>query len=190
MKVCRWCLRREDSMLYFIAIVAPSHINDQVLNWKKYMEQHFGCKVALRSPSHITLVPPFSMPLENENELADYLKKFCGGQKSFSIRINNFDNFKPRVIYLHVEPDDPLLKLKERLDEYLLSLKKFTVKKEERAFHPHITIANRDLHKKDFSRAWAYFQNLSFKAVFPADSISLLKHNNKEWEIAASFRLI
>lgn len=177
-------------MLYFIAIVAPDKINDQVLVYKKYMEQHYGCKVALRSPAHITLAPPFSMKAENEDELSKYLQQFSSTQKSFSIRVNNFDNFKPRVLFLHVEPDGPLLKLKEELDEYLLSLKKFPVKKEERPFHPHITIANRDLHKKDFPKAWDYFQNLSYSITFTADSISLLKHNNISWDIAVSFPLI
>jgi 2'-5' RNA ligase len=130
------------------------------------------------------------MPLESEDELCNYLKEFSSTQKSFPIRLNNFDNFKPRVIFLHVEPDGPLLQLKERLDEYLLSLKKFTFKKEERAFHPHITIANRDLHKKDFPKAWTYFQELSYSISFTAESISLLKHNNSSWDIAASFPLL
>jgi 2'-5' RNA ligase len=178
-----------NAMQYFIAIVAPDEINNQVLVYKKYMEQHYGCKVALRSPAHITLIPPFSMKSENEDELGQYLQKFSGTQKNFSIRINNFDHFKPRVIFLHVEPDGPLLQLKENLDVYLLALKKFPIKKEERPFHPHITIANRDLQKKDFPKAWAHFQTLSFSTDFPAENISLLKHNNTNWEVARSFVL-
>jgi 2'-5' RNA ligase len=174
-------------MLYFIAIVVPGEINNQVLVWKKYMEQHYGCKAALRSPAHITLVPPFSMKEEKEEELSNYLQQFSGAEKSFPVPLKNFGNFKPRVIFLHVEPGGQLLELKERLDLYLLSLQKFPIKKEERPFHPHITIANRDLHKKDFSKAWAYFQEISFAAEFTAVSISLLKYNKTSWDVAASF---
>lgn len=176
-------------MLYFIAIVAPNDINQQVLVWKKYMEQHYGCKVALRSPAHITLVPPFTMSTEKEAALTGYLQQFSNSKSSFDIRLKNFDNFKPSVIFLHVEPDDLLLQLKLDLENYLLALKDFPIKKEDRPFHPHITIANRDLHKKDFPKAWAYFQTLSFEAGFMADNISLLRHNNKEWEIASSFSM-
>lgn len=175
-------------MLYFIAIVVPEEMNEQVVLWKKYMEQHYGCKVALRSPGHITLVPPFSMKEDNEEELSNYLKEFCSKEISFDITVKDFDNFKPRVIFLHVNPDEKLLSLKERLDLYLLSINKFPVKKEERAFHPHITIANRDLHKKDFPKAWSHFKELSYKASFRAEGVSLLKHNNKEWQIASRFR--
>jgi 2'-5' RNA ligase len=175
-------------MMYFIAIVAPDELNNQVLVWKNYMGQHYGCKAALRSPAHITLVPPFSMKEENENELSNYLKEFSAAEKSFPIHVKDFYNFKPRVIFLHVELDSLLIELKERLDIYLLSLQKFPVKKEERPFHPHITIANRDLHKKDFPKAWDYFQNLSFTARFPANNVSLLKHNNTHWNIARNFQ--
>src|SRR5688572_20533485 len=96
-------------MLYFIAIVAPDEINKQVLVWKKYMEQKYRCKVALKSPAHITLVPPFSMASDRENELAKHLKEFAHSAKSFSIGLKDFDNFKPRVIFLHVEPGPTLL---------------------------------------------------------------------------------
>jgi 2'-5' RNA ligase len=177
-------------MLYFIAIVAPAEINKQVLVWKKYMEQKYRCKVALKSPAHITLAPPFSMAADRENELANYLEEFAHSAKSFSIGLKDFDNFKPRVIFLHVEPGPSLLILKDQLDQYLLALKTFSFKKEDRPFHPHITIANRDLNKKDFTKAWAYFQNLSYEAQFVADGISLLRHNNKEWEIANTFDFI
>lgn len=177
-------------MLYFIAIVAPGHINEQVLIWKKYMEAQYGCKVALRSPAHITLVPPFNMPPEKEAVLGQHLSLFCKEEKSFPIQLHHFDSFAPKVIFVHVQPDEPLFHLKHRLDAYLIPLKDFHFKKEQRPFHPHITIANRDLAKKDFRKAWEYFSGLKYSAQFKAESISLLRHNNKEWEIARSFALI
>lgn len=173
-------------MLYFVAIVVPQHINEQVLVWKKYMEKEYGCKVALRSPAHITLVPPFSMT--KEKELSNYLREFAGTENKFTIRLKNFDHFKPRVIFVHVDPGAALIQLKERLDSYLP--KSFRFKKEQRPFHPHITIANRDLAKKDFPAAWAYFEKLSFDAEFTVDNISLLRHNNKEWQVAESYKFI
>lgn len=176
-------------MLYFIAIVAPAHIDKQVLIWKKYMEQQFGCKVALRSPAHIALVPPFNMPAEKEGILSGHLSLFAGAEKNFSVQLQNFDSFAPRVIFVNVVADDRLLQIKSRLDEYLVPLKDFSFKKEQRPFHPHITIANRDLAKKDFRKAWEHFAGLKYIAEFQAGSLSLLRHNNKEWEIASTFAL-
>ena len=176
-------------MLYFIAIVAPAHIDGQVMVWKKHMLEHYSCKVALKSPAHITLVPPFKMSVEKEKELGEHLQTFSSKEKSFTIRIKDFDRFAPKVIFLHTEPDEPLLLLKQRLEEYLLQFKNFPFKKEERPFHPHITIANRDLRKSDFHKAWTYFEKQQFESSFAANSISLLKHNNTNWEIASNFPL-
>ena len=88
-------------MLHFIAIVAPPAIDEQVLVWKKYMEQEYGCKVALRSPAHITLVPPFNMPSEKEKMLGQHLALFSSGEKSFSIQLRDFDSFAPKVIFVN-----------------------------------------------------------------------------------------
>lgn len=166
-------------MLYFIAIVAPDKVNRQVLQWKQYMLQQFNCKVALKSPAHITLVPPFSMRQEREEELVSILKTIHF--EPFPIHLKNFDAFTPRVIFVHVEPSPTLEALKTAIENALAG---FPIKKEERPFHPHVTIANRDLEKKHFPAAWDHFSNIHYEAVFEANNISLLRHNGVQWEIA------
>jgi 2'-5' RNA ligase len=176
-------------MLYFIAIVAPEPINQQVQEWKQYMLQHFNCRVALKSPAHITLIPPFDMPGTMHHELEEALLAFAQEQPSFSIQLKNFAAFKPRVIYVHVQPNTHLSDLQARLEAYLLHIS-FPVKKEDRTFHPHVTIANRDLQKDDFPLAWQYFQQVSYEVAFTANAISLLRHNGQIWEVANSFPLV
>lgn len=175
-------------MRYFIAIVTPESINQQVLEWKQYMLQHFNCRVALKSPAHITLIPPFDMPDTMQHEMEEVLLEFANKQPSFPIQLKNFAAFKPRVIYVHVQPNTHLNDLQTRLEAYLLHID-FPIKKEDRAFHPHVTIANRDLQKDDFPLAWQYFQQLSYEVSFPANTISLLRHNGQIWEVANSFPL-
>ncbi|THU41006.1 RNA 2',3'-cyclic phosphodiesterase [Niastella caeni] len=177
-------------MLYFIAIVTPETINQQVLEWKNYMLQQFNCKVALKSPAHITLIPPFQMPDSAQQEMKDHLQSFAAGKESFSIQLKNFAAFKPRVIYVNVLPNDPLKELRTQLETTLLKSRRFPVKKEDRPFHPHVTIANRDLTKEDFPQAWQHFQSIAYEATFTADAISLLRHNGKIWEIVASFPIL
>lgn len=176
-------------MLYFVAIVAPASLDEQVLTWKNYMREKYECEVALRSPAHITLVSPFSMKPEREADISFHLQRFARTENNFPVRVKNFDAFRPRVIFLDVEPDESIMRLKLQLDHYLETLSTFSFKPEHRPFHPHITIANRDLKKKDFQPAWEYFSNIKYMANFPADGISLLRHNNTRWEIAATFPL-
>ena len=47
--------------MYFIALVASDEINQQVLKWKLMMKEKYKCEVALKSPAHITLIPPVWM---------------------------------------------------------------------------------------------------------------------------------
>lgn len=45
--------------MYFVAIVCPGQINEKVEQFKQWMKDRFGCVVAMKSPAHITLIPPF-----------------------------------------------------------------------------------------------------------------------------------
>lgn len=175
-------------MLYFIGIVAPEEINRQVLEWKHYMLQRFGCRVALKSPAHITLIPPFEMPATTQHEMEEVLLLFANEQPFFPIQLKNFAAFKPRVLYVHVQPNIHLSGLQARLEAHLINTS-FPIKKEDRPFHPHVTIANRDVQKEDFPLAWQYFKQLSYDASFLANTISLLRHNGQVWEVANSFPL-
>lgn len=174
-------------MLFFIAIVTPEALNHQVLEWKHYMREQFHCKVALKSPAHITLIPPFTMAETAQPEIQALLEPFAASQHPFAIQLKNFAAFKPRVIYANVLPNPALSALQTSLEATLLQSGRVPIKKEDRPFHPHITIANRDLQKEDFPLAWQHFQQITYEASFTANTISLLKNNEHKWEIAASF---
>ncbi len=98
-------------MQYYIAIVAPPVVNEKVLEWKKYMQQQFGCKVALKSPAHITLVAPFHMLPEKEAALTAHLQQFSSGETSFTIQLRHFNAFRPRIIFVAVTQNPLLLAL-------------------------------------------------------------------------------
>jgi 2'-5' RNA ligase len=173
----------DNARMYFIAVLAPANVNEQVLAWKHYMRDHYGCTVALRSPAHITLIPPFWMPSQLEQELANDLAAFAAEQANFAVKLKNFDAFKPKVIFVHVIPDHVLETLKISLEDFLLSKNKYPVKKESRPFHPHVTIANRDLRKKDFPVVFEHFSRIAYETEFPADGIALLKHDGGHWVV-------
>lgn len=173
--------------LYFIALVAPDHINADVLKWKYRMKERYQCVVALRSPAHITLVPPFRMNDKDEEKLSRSLAEFSAGQKKFVLRLADFSSFIPRVIFVAVVQNEVLTTLKNELVAYLLAINKYPVKKEAGVFHPHVTIANRDLQKQAFYEAWEYFKEKKYKAEWPVQDISLLKYNNQKWDVAGTF---
>ena len=165
---------------YYIALLAPEEIDKQVLTWKKYMQEKFGCKTALKSPAHITLIPPFIMHEEKEKMLYDELSGFAK-RSPLEVTLKDFASFPPRVIYVDVLPNEALQQCKQELDEFLLPKNQFPVKKENRPFRPHITIANRDIPLNSFPRAWEYFQTQKFEASFTASGLTIMKFEEDRW---------
>lgn len=147
------------------------------------MQEHYGCKVALKSPAHITLLPPFWMHPSLEEKLLADTDAIAQSSLPFTIITHNFSAFKPRTIFIAVQPNEQLNELKKKTDNFLTAQDDLKIKLHHRPFHPHITIATRDIHKKAFYEAWPLLEQKAFKEEWTADSISILKHNTKNWDI-------
>jgi 2'-5' RNA ligase len=171
-----------ENAMYYIAVLAPGVINEEVIGWKHFMRDRFGCTVALKSPAHITLITPFWMKTDLQPILQQTMNEFSSTRTAFPILLKNFGCFEPRVIFVHVEHAEPLRLLQSELERELLSNKSFIIKPETRPFHPHITIASRDLQKRKFAEAWEHFKNKTYQASFTADGITMLRHSGIKWE--------
>ena len=175
--------------MYYIAIVAPEGINLQVLKWKTYFKDHFECSVALKSPAHITLIPPFWMNEESENELINSIKEFSITKNKFEITLKDFAAFKPKVIFVDVVKSEVLNGFYRSFADFIFSVNKFPIKKDDGPFHPHVTLATRDLYKKAFQEAWEIFSNKKYEAFWMVNGVSLLRHNKKNWDVIFTSQL-
>lgn len=167
--------------MYFVAVVLPKPLDEKILVYKKWMQERYGCKVGLKSPAHITLIAPFWMNADREDELKNDLQTFSSSVKLFALSTKKFSAFKPRTLFVATKESEALNELKKQTDSFFQH-KDYKMKKENRPFHPHITIATRDLRKADFADAWLHFENKSFGEAFEAKGLSLLKHNGRRWE--------
>ncbi|MGZ3865397.1 MAG: 2'-5' RNA ligase family protein, partial [Bacteroidia bacterium] len=59
-----------------------------------------------------------------------------------------------------------------------------------RGFHPHVTIAFRDLKKDQFHKAWQHFKGKAFAAEFTCTHFCLLKYGLGKWDVYREFPLI
>ena len=169
--------------MYFIAIVAPEEINQQVLKWKNFFKERYECSVALKSPAHITIIPPFWMNEELENDLINSIREFSISKPKFEITLQNFAAFSPKVIFVDVVKNEILNGLYRSFADFIISQNKFPIKKEDRPFHPHVTLATRDLYKKAFQEAWDIFSKKKYEALWIVSGLSLLRHNKKNWDV-------
>jgi 2'-5' RNA ligase len=167
------------SAKYFIAIIMPSPVLEAIENLKARFYSDHGLKGALRSPAHLTLHMPFLWDMEKEVQLISKLKEFRFSSE-FEIVLSNFAFFEPRVIYVDVLPSPQLEELHAQLTKYARSeLQLFNEADNTRGFHPHITVAFRDLKKQKFRELKPEFERMNFSATFECRGFSLLRLENK-----------
>lgn len=168
---------------YFLAIIPPSPVYEEALELKNYFKTRYNSKASLNSPPHITLHMPFRWREDKESELIDTLNEFESGLRPFDLQLLNFNSFPPRVIFIDVVANEHLNSLQKKLLRFCKKeLNLFNADYKDQPFHPHLTLAFRDLKKSIFTEAWEEFGAKTFSAAFRIEEFTLLKHNGKVWQ--------
>ncbi len=174
------------SQLYFIALLPDETISAEVTAFKRQMQAYFGAAHALRSPPHITLFPPFRWMLSRDAELEDTLATFAAQQQAFTLQLKGFSCFAPRVIYVDVAPNKVLSALQRALLYHLARTIRLEEKRAQR-FHPHMTIAHRDLSEAMFEPAWAHFSTVPYERTCLVKALTLLQLQEGRWVVWKEF---
>jgi len=176
--------------LYFIALMPPKPVQQEIMGFKTQALRLFGSGHALKSPPHITLQMPFRRKESHEHDMERLLAEFAWQNTTFTVTLNGFNRFDQRVIYVHVEPSEALHNLQYRLSQVLkTNLNLYSSTHKNHGFTPHITVAFRDLKKSVFPQAWQHFSQLPYSATFTGQTLALLKHNGHLWQVHQQFTL-
>ncbi|MBF2009407.1 MAG: 2'-5' RNA ligase family protein [Chlorogloeopsis fritschii C42_A2020_084] len=174
--------------LFFIALLPPQEIQDYANQIKQYFADKYASRHAQKSPPHITLQPPFEWTDENVPALEECLQEFASGHKTVPVTLNGYAAFVPRVIYINVVRSPDLLALQANLMAHLESKLGIVDKvSKTRPFAPHMTVAFKDLTKQNFKAAWPEFEKRELYFEFTANSLTLLFHDGKRWNIKSEF---
>lgn len=183
-------LQSRSEALYFIAIVPPPPVYEEAMRQKEYFKLKYNSKASLNSPPHITLHMPFKKKEKNEGLWIEALHEFFDSRNPFPLSLVNYSSFPPRVIFITVGPNAALANLQYELTRFCrVSLNLFNSNYRDLPFHPHLTLAFRDLKKSNFDSAWMEFKEKRFVAEFVVDKVFLLKHSGKSWLIHHQFNL-
>lgn len=175
---------------YFIALIPPSPIYEEAFHLKQYFKDQYDSRAALSSPPHITLHMPFEWKAEKESKVTLSLSEFASKVNPFTITLNDFGSFPPRVIYMRVEKSGELERMQRDLERFCkVELNIFNSLYRDLPYHPHLTLAFRDLSKPMFVKAWEEFQERKFSKDFLADKITLLRYDGKIWRVYKDFPL-
>lgn len=181
----------QQKQLYFIAVLPPSPLLEEIDVLKHYFEKQYQSKASLNSPPHITLHMPFEWKEEKETKLINTLRDFLKTQRAITLQLENFGCFEPRVIFINVIKNKLLDAFQRELHQaFKKELNLFNAYYRDLPFHPHITLAFRDLKKTQFYKAWEEFREKKIEYSFRAGQISLLKHDGKVWQVHTAVSLL
>lgn len=176
--------------LYLTAILPPALLAEEIDNIRKEIADKYKIYAALKPPVHITLYKPLRLPSAQEEHLLQILKSVAFLHYPFEQKLENFDYFNNKTLFIDCVKEPKLDALQSNISElYYKNKIDADDVKSNTSFHPHITIANRDITPDIFVPLWAEFKNRKLKRSFTIDRFTLLKHDGKKWQPLEDFLL-
>jgi 2'-5' RNA ligase len=104
----------------------------------------------------------------------------CNTRSPFEIELKGFNKF-PGVIYIDVSYSAELNKLQQTIQHLFISNGWSKPPSKDHGFHPHVTVAFRDLSTENFKKAWEVYKERTFQAFFRVEQASILKLTDGKW---------
>ena len=181
----------QQSQLKLIALLLPDAISQHVKNEQQFIAKTWGPKHALRTPPHITIIPPLSVTDDEEKSLLKIGEKIRQSTHVFTLHLDQYDTFKPRVVFIHLSDSSELNVLHDLWRKDLMKIMPHLMDRyPERPYHPHITLANRDVTPDQFKKIWAHYAEKTYTASFQINTFWILNHEHHGWVKEKEFQFI
>lgn len=168
--------------LYFVAIMLPSVLDKEIRIFQEEMAAKYDASRQLKIPVHITLLPPFRN--DKEEDVVAAFEDACSKVKNpKEIELNGFGEFRNKVLFVNVVQNEALSEMRKTILARMSKSLSLELPEHYHSFHPHVTIANRDLTRRAFLKAWPALKERKFEARFDEIEIALLKHIDGRWKI-------
>lgn len=137
---------------------------------------------------HITITHQENINKKDFNQIEKIVSEISKKTKPFKIKIKCVRRFyKPIVIYMNVLKSTKLNKLNKELSN---NLRKFGKVRRYRKYTPHVTIANKDITKENFKKAFKELKNKKLSYEFNVNKLYLGKSKPTErMRVFKSFKL-
>lgn len=177
--------------LKLIAILPQEPYFSEIRKEQEYIATTWGPVHALRTPPHITIVPPVSLTSSEVGWLFGMAGALSGSLPSFKMELHDYGSFKPRVIFINTIINRELHEMYDLWHQALLSKMPHVLDKyPDRPYHPHLTLAHKDVSTQQFDRIWRYYANKKYRVSFTADHFCILNHTENGWEVEKRLPLL
>ncbi|RYU80511.1 2'-5' RNA ligase family protein [Hymenobacter persicinus] len=174
--------------LFLVALLPPEPVFSQLWALKQQVHQRTGSRNAVRLPPHLTLVPPTRQPDGFEADCRRALQAFATTQPPFFVGLENFAWFGARTLFVRVSEARGVQQCHAALTAWLATHLP-AVPAETRPFTPHLTLATRDLPAALVPELQQDFAARRYAATFEVRSITLFRHDGRQWVAVAEVPL-
>ena len=170
---------------HFIGVLLPDDLARAVEECRRYMNRTYGCRSGYATPVHVALVPPFALPRDYTTEdVVEALLRGVPQDFGFIAHTENFDAFGDRTLFAAVVSSPGWNRLKNAAETTLRGAFPGCLRKDPRPFHPHITVANRDIPPGASTVALRFLNGKKFEEDFPVDNMTVFVCKGGVWKIA------
>ncbi len=163
--------------LYFLAVLPDEESTNAFRSLQEEMCALFDVCRALRTPPHLTIVPPFKALVTEEPKFEKALRQLPF--EPFEMDISGISRFGKRVIFVQPEMCDPLRDLHDLASK---AFSRWQKPEENKKFNPHFTIGYRDLEPV-FRSAWPHFREKPTPGRIRIEKMVLFKHVDRRWQV-------
>lgn len=162
---------------WFIAIEIPEPVKTEIEAIKQRISSAYGTYSVLKSPAHITIVPPFYWG--NGLALLNSIHNFAFN--SFIITLKGFQKFESKVVYIGVQDHSELISLYTHFNQYFFDLFPPLKRKPTFPFHPHVTVGNRDWKQEQFKKCCDEYLVKDFTGSVICNKLTLYELKSGKW---------
>lgn len=174
---------------YFLAFVPEGEFQTRVTKLKLEIKDRYQAKFSLKSPAHITVKMPFVYNEAKEDKLISKLGGFVSDFKPMCMKIRGVKTFGERVIYLGVDASQDLFEFQRELKTFCKRELNLVDELSDRNFHPHMTIAFKDIKKLQFQNILKLAIETNLDEELSLINVVLLKKVEGRWELLEKLNL-
>ena len=175
--------------LYLIAILPPPEVAQRIDHIRKECSEKYQVFKALKPPVHITLYKPVWIGSDREALLIESMRLVGRGSRSFTLNVENFARFDKRVLYLKALSNPEIVALQHQIATVFRDQSFDKNAKIDQHYHPHFTLAYRDITPDKFDEIWKEYKDRKFSENFSVVQFSILKHDGKKWQVLEDLSL-
>ena len=172
-------------MRYVVVSVVKGEAGEFNNRLRKDIFMKFKAKSS-KLPAHFTIKAPFEYD-GDISDLEDCIKKVCSNEKITPFKIEGYNHFDNRVIYMNVNMSQSAKKVHDKLIDSMNKIAYIKFKESDgKSKIFHVTISSKKI-QNIYERLWDYVTKIPCNCNCKFDNICIYKWEDNTWVLHKEF---